>query len=1026
MSLLTQRIVRPLVLSGVMPAAALAGGFELGIGGREPVPPSSKFEQALSAMSLPAGALQGLGHPAFTAPVDPAARFPGAGTRGIALPPLNRLARGSYVNFESPPVKALALNMTGTRLYAANTPAGTLSVIETVASGSGLPRVKTEIPVGLEPVSVAVQPFANEWVWVANMLSDDVTVVDTTTNQVAAVIPVGDEPCNILFSHDGAFAYVVLQGPALTASEPPATPSSHLVTIDTASRAVVHTLTLNCTKPRAAAMNPQRSRLIVAALHSGNNTATVGKMVTLLPEDMSVGRVFMLAPQILRDFSWTRAAFAAATSLSPWPDQTTNNLGQDAPPVMRIQPDAGQTNDWLSIIGLLLLPDGTINPQAVTDLANEFAIQGSPLSNAQELITELVNMIPDTTDNDLLVIDTSTPSAPTVASIIPNVGTTLTGLAYNSAGDRIFVSNLEPNNLIRLVTNLKGQSVRNEIVVIDNPDTAPTVSRVDLDNPVPAPAGAILANPTDIVFSRNGARAYVAALGGNNIGVLDGTTGGVLGVSSVGRGPRSLALDWTRNRLYSFNRTDLSITTLSTATPQPTALHTLYLFNPESHTIKVGRNFLFSAEFSQGGHTSCASCHIDATLDMTAWDLGDPHGTLLPAPSNLTTPNGPLMNHPLKGPMITQTLRGLDHHNNFHWRGDKPTLEDFNEAFEHLLGGQQLTDEQMDQLARFVETINFPPNPFFTRDSTPTHTRWIDGAGQFIANCNACHSLVASDAGGALLIEGGHDGTRRNENGLDDTALDLRGLIAQLQEITQLRGIHEKFQAEPFTGTGTIHDAREKSEANGHPLRTFLITFFGFMTPQEMDDTITMVTSFPTNVMPVVGWQIRMVAPVEVTQLSELLLMLGLADQTPAQCDVVAFRTDADGVHGYWWQAADDGTQGLFTDDGGFITLNDLFDQLAADEVLVFQAVTPGSGRRIGIDWDLDCTPNALDLAPRGTADLNQDGEVALSDLTTLLSHFGMLTGVPRESGDIDGDGGVDLRDLTLLLSAFGRICSQN
>lgn len=292
-------------------------------------------------------------------------------------------------------------------------------------------------------------------------------------------------------------------------------------------------------------------------------------------------------------------------------------------------------------------------------------------------------------------------------------------------------------------------------------------------------------------------------------------------------------------------------------------------------------------------------------------------------------------------------------------------------------------------------------------------------------NCNACHALVASDATGALIIEGGHDGTLRNENGLDDTALDLRGLLAQLQEITQLRGIHEKFQSEPFTGTGTIHDAREKSEANGHPLRTFLITFFGFMTPQEMDDTITMVTSFPTNVMPVVGWQIRMVPPIEVTQLSELLMMLGLADQTPAQCDVVAFRTDVDGVHGYWWQVSDEGTQGLHTDDGGFVLLDDLFNGLQPDDVLVFQAVTPGSGRRIGIDWDLDCTPNAIDLVPRGTADLNQDGEVALSDLTTLLSHFGLLTGVPRESGDIDGDGDVDLGDLTLLLSAFGRNCPQ-
>src|SRR5262245_20753340 len=140
MSLLTHRIIRPIVLHA-LPAAALAGGGGIATSG-EQAPPPSKFEQALAATNLTAGALDGLGHPAFTAPIDPGARFPGAGMRGFVVPPLNRLARGSYVNFESPPVKALALNADGTLAYVANTPAGTLTVVETLAPGTGLPRVR--------------------------------------------------------------------------------------------------------------------------------------------------------------------------------------------------------------------------------------------------------------------------------------------------------------------------------------------------------------------------------------------------------------------------------------------------------------------------------------------------------------------------------------------------------------------------------------------------------------------------------------------------------------------------------------------------------------------------------------------------------------------------------------------------------------------------------------------------------------------------------------------------------------------
>lgn len=52
--------------------------------------------------------------------------------------------------------------------------------------------------------------------------------------------------------------------------------------------------------------------------------------------------------------------------------------------------------------------------------------------------------------------------------------------------------------------------------------------------------------------------------------------------------------------------------------------------------------------------------------------------------------------------------------------------------------------------------------------------------------------------------------------------------------------------------------------------------------------------------------------------------------------------------------------------------------------------------------------------------DINNDGFVTLSDLSTLLSNFGRIN-ILRDQGDINRDGRVNLQDLSALLSNFGK-----
>src|SRR5437868_4741854 len=75
----------------------------------------------------------------------------------LTLPLLNVSAQAqapSYLEFDSGPVRPLAKSPDGTKLFATNTPNGTLEIFNITATGLTL---AARVPVGLEPVTVAVR-----------------------------------------------------------------------------------------------------------------------------------------------------------------------------------------------------------------------------------------------------------------------------------------------------------------------------------------------------------------------------------------------------------------------------------------------------------------------------------------------------------------------------------------------------------------------------------------------------------------------------------------------------------------------------------------------------------------------------------------------------------------------------------------------------------------------------------------------------------------------------------------------------
>jgi DNA-binding beta-propeller fold protein YncE len=118
----------------------------------------------------------------------------------------------AFTAFESGHVRPLAMSSAGDRLYAVNTPDNQLEVFS--VNSFGLTHLNS-IPVGLEPVAVALRNDSE--VWVVNHLSDSISIVDvsTTPPRITRTLLVGDEPRDIVFagtSGDRAFITTAHRG----------------------------------------------------------------------------------------------------------------------------------------------------------------------------------------------------------------------------------------------------------------------------------------------------------------------------------------------------------------------------------------------------------------------------------------------------------------------------------------------------------------------------------------------------------------------------------------------------------------------------------------------------------------------------------------------------------------------------------------------------------------------------------------------------------------------------------------------
>lgn len=815
-------------------------------------------------------------------------------------------ANTSFRNFEAPQVHPLALTPDGKHLLAVNSPNASLSVFEL---STGAPVLTAEIPVGLQPVSVAAR--SDREVWVVNWLSDSVSIVDLTTGNVRRTIDVGDEPTDILFAGPGGQkAFVCVSGGGRqTISGQSITGASGAVKIFDPNNlaAAPQVINIFAKQPRALARDASGGQVFVSVFESGNQTTVIPQPVVAenggLPAPNPAMRSDLpAAPNTALLVKWNGSA---------WADETGNTM-------------------WDQFVTYTLA------------------------------------------DIDLVTIDANS-SNPSITAQLRGLGTNLGNMTFDPTTGKLFVANVDADSVRRFEPNLRGQFHAIRVSILNTtPGGTPSLAsvhdlnpHVNFGNPVGTDAerGQSLALPADITRASDGT-IYLAATSSAKVGFLN-SAGAVAGRIPVGQGPTGLALDETRQRLYVLNRFDQTVSVVDTTSKAQVSQVAIGV-NPEPPAVRNGRRFLYDAvSFSSHGTVSCASCHPSGHRDGLVWDLGEPTGDMVTI--------GNFTHHPMKGPMLTQSLRGLLQSSPLHWRADRRNISEFNIAFPGILGSNRLlTTEEMNAFQTFVETLTYPPNPNENLDRTfpnpPTGPNAHMGSRRFRSagglpriliggadNCNACHNAAPQ------IPNGFANGTSR---------LVFAGTILsepQAFKAPQLRGIYQKLglqkpapgepRTEQITGFGFMHDGAMDTLLNFMRQPDFI----GFNNDSERRDIESFLIAFDSVIAPAVGPQVTVNAENKNSPevLQRINLLVQQAQPVPIPFSIFPHAPSCDlvvrGLYGGAPRAFLQLGDGIFQPDSGSeanLTLQQLLDAVADGAELTFTGVPEGEGRRYSIDRD--------------------------------------------------------------------------
>ena len=714
-----------------------------------------------------------------------------------------------FINFESAHVHPIDLTPDGKLLLAVNTANHTLEVFDV---SNGNLTAKRTIAVGIDPISVRVR--SNSEAWVVNKISDSVSIVDLSSLAVTRTLDTDNEPSDIVFAANGNKAFV-------SCAEPNRVLVYTLANLSSAPSRI----SLLAENPRAMAVSADGSKVFVAAFESGNATTSLNGRFGPISTGVELGSDNVVS-QSSSPYGGVNPAPNNGTIFSPPKNSALPN--QIASMIVRKRADSRWTDDngrdWSAFVS------------------------GAQAANTRRVAGW------DLPDRDVAIIDAQTESVSYQRGLMNIV----MAMAVNPSNGEVTVVGTDARNEVRYEPNLNGTFLRvNRATFV--PGAAATIGDLNphLDYSVRSIAAAARAqsigDPRGIKWNTGGTRAFVTGMGSNNLIVM-AANGQRLGRVAVGQGPTGIALHDAASRAYVLNKFDASISIIDTQNLTETSR--ISFFDPTPVAIKAGRPFLYDTQRGSGlGHIACASCHVDARLDRLAWDLGDPAGSM----------NG--VHHPMKGPMMTQTLQDIMRFPNLHWRGDRSSLTAFNPAYVSLMSADaQLTSNEMTAFGNFLSTIHFEPNPYRNLDnSLPTSLLLPNGATadavagrSSLAACLPCH--LASQ-------------TRTNSTNAE---LSQNVIPPSFHSLYQRIGYWNQSTNNSTSGFGFFHDGVDPlltaTRSNGAlaAIMTFDGPDNGLVTSEARQDTHAAV-----------GKQVSILGAATTAQSNALTRNIGFADSSP-------------------------------------------------------------------------------------------------------------------------------------------------
>jgi DNA-binding beta-propeller fold protein YncE len=835
-------------------------------------------------------------------------------------------------------------------LAVCNLPDGRVELFDLVGA---VPQLRASIPVGIDPVTVR---FRNDnELWVVNHISDSINIIDIARAAVQEVLVTRDGPADVVFAGNPRRAFVSCP------------PENILQIFDLETLIATRTVSIQAERPKSLAVSPDGSKVYAAIFESGNGSTI------LAPRFTGLGHIPPAGPVDL--------------DLGPYG-------GQNPPP--------NDGTNFMPAFGTNF-PATNLPPRA--SLIVKKQADGRWLDDNNADWTPLVSgtnapfsgRVPgwDLLDRDIAVIDASTFQV----SFVERLMNICMDLAVNPASGEIALVGSDGLNHVRFEPVL--QSVFSRVLLALVQPGNSTTRVLDLNPHLdytrrtipPAERNKSLGDPRGALWNSSGTRLYVTGMGSDNLVALD-SAGNRLGTAALPAGPTGMALDEPRERLYVLNRFASSLTVLHSETLA--VLETIPLYDPTPAQIKEGRPHFYSTHKTSGlGQLACASCHIDARMDRLAWDLGSQLGSIKKITSTNRNFGGVLPSatnhfHPMKGPMVTQTLQDIIGHEPFHWRGDRDGLEEFNPTFKELQGAdEELTDAEMQQFENFLATIHFPPNRRRQFDNSLPRSLRLDGhlalgrgnlpkgaqlpLGDAVAglnffrtiNCAPCHTVPSGMGPDFVFRNGRWTNIPLGPKGEHHVALNALERSHDLPfKVPHLRNLGEKvglnFRGPSVSGFGFFHDGRVDT------LTRFLQDGFALQDDKETADVIAFLLSFSGSDLPTnapgsninaapggfsrdapaaVGRQLLLSA-----ESSALDPFIARANSSTGRVQLIVKGYQNGVLRGWLFQNSQ------FRPDAPEATLarSNLLSLASAENKLLFMLVPAGTGYRLGIDRDED------------------------------------------------------------------------